>query len=143
MFAGPVPSSTDLLTEPGTSVDSRSCRGASGRKWRTGYNDRTEVSVGGLCVTALLDTGATTNAIAEDVVVSILNRALSRGVAVGDEAWPAKFERWRNVRGIRGIVPEQFIEVLGAVVLSVEFGDPGGVRVSQVMRFKILPKRDL
>ena len=41
---------------------------------------------------------------------------------------------------IRGIVPEQLLEVMGAVVPSVEFRDPGGIRVSQVMRFKILPK---
>ena len=45
---------------------------------KPGYNYRTEVSVGGLCVTALLDTGATTNAIAEEVVVSILNRERCR-----------------------------------------------------------------
>ena len=37
---------------------------------KPGYNYRTEVSVGGVCVTALLDTGATTNAIAEDVMSS-------------------------------------------------------------------------
>ena len=109
-------------------------------KPKRGYNYQTEVSVGGSRLVALFDTGASTSAVAEEVVVSIVNRARSRGLVAEDGEWPVKFERWEDATGISGIVTGRALKVIGSVVLAVHFGKREGRQTMQAMRFKIIAK---
>ena len=61
-------------------------------KPKCGYNFRTEVGVGATRLIALFDSGASTNGVSEEVVIGVVNEALSKGLTPEDEAWPVKFE---------------------------------------------------
>ena len=89
---------------------------------------------------AWFDTGASTSAVAEEVVVSIVNRARSRGLVAEDGEWPVKFERWEDASGISGIVTGRALKVIGSVVLAVHFGKREGRQTMQAMRFNIIAR---
>ena len=89
---------------------------------KCGYNFQTEVGVGGTRLMALLDTGSSTNAVGEEVIVGVVNRARSSGLTPGDEAWPVKFERWDDIGGAGGVAVGRTLRIIGAVLLPVMFG---------------------
>ena len=86
---------------------------------------------------ALLDSGSTTNAVSEEVVISVVNRARSRGLVPEDEAWPIKLERWEDIDGAGGIGLGRHLKIIGAVVMPVKFGGYGHRNVPQPMKFMI------
>ena len=63
-----------------------------------GYNYRAEVFVRGTSIIALLDTGASTNAIPEELVVALINGAIGDGLTPQNENWPVRLERWKGAR---------------------------------------------
>ena len=62
---------------------------------------------------ALLDSGSTTNAVSEEVVISVVNRARSRGLSPEDEGWPVRFERWDDIDGAGGIALGRHLRIIG------------------------------
>ena len=89
---------------------------------------------------ALLDTGSTTNAVGEEVIVIVVNGARSSGLTPEDEAWPVKFERWDDIGGAGGITVGRPLRIIGAVLLPVMFWGRRDRMVTQIMRFKIFAK---
>ena len=103
-----------------------------------GYNYRADVAVCNLKYVALLDTGASTNAIPEEVVVAIINNAYALGMKPEDEDWPVQLERWAgSSEFVTGIARSQDLHIIGAVILPVIFTGVDERQVSQQMRFKI------
>ena len=80
-----------------------------------GYIFQTDVEVGGLVVPVMLDTGATTNAVAEELVIEVLNHALTVGLAPGDPKWPVRLERWAHPELVTGVAKGRGVQVIGAV----------------------------
>ena len=106
-----------------------------------GYNYRAEVTVVGLPFIALLDTGASTNAIPEELVVDLINEARARGFKWRTAEWPIDLETWDGKDEIvTGIARSQELRVMGAVVLPVVFTGLNGRKVTQAMRFKIFAR---
>lgn len=106
----------------------------------SGYNYRAEVAVGHLRLVALLDTRATTNAIAEEVVVDLIDRALAEGLVPKDREWPIRLERWGNPETVTGVAKNQALRIVGAVVLPVTFRGIDGRESTHKMRFNIFEK---
>jgi len=105
-----------------------------------GYNYRADVIVGGMAVTTLLDTGATTNAVAEEVVLAIIDHALGRGFVPGDPQWPVRLEKWGKPDLVKGVARGRALEIIGAAVLQVTFRGIDKREVVQGVRFKIFAK---
>ena len=108
-----------------------------------GYNYRAEVSVGTVRLTALLDTGAATNAIPEEIVVDLINEALAAGLDPQDSKWPIVLERWKEgTEIVSGVAMDKCLEILGAVVLPVRFTGIDRREETCRLRFKIFAKRE-
>ena len=105
-----------------------------------GYNFQTDVEVGGLVVPVMLDTGATTNAVAEELVIEVLNHALTVGLTPGDPKWPVRLERWAHPELVTGVAKGRGVQVIGAVVFPVVFKGDTQKEVVHLMRFKIFAK---
>ena len=105
-----------------------------------GYNYRIEVEVGDGEFTALLDTGASTNAVPEELVIALINHAIERGIRPQDKAWPVSLERWEGLETVTGVARGQDLEIVGAAVIPIGFKGMDGVVVVQDIRFKIFAK---
>jgi hypothetical protein len=71
---------------------------------RGGYQYRTCVQLFGVDVETLLDGGAGSNNITEEMVVGVINRAIKNGVKASDPAYPiVRFERWPLPEVVNGI----------------------------------------
>ena len=105
-----------------------------------GYNYRAEVRVGDSVLIALLDTGASTNAIPEELVVALINQAYDDGKDPTDADWPVRLERWKGAESVTGVARGQDLTIVGAVVLPVLFTGLDNRSKVQKMRFKIFGK---
>ena len=90
--------------------------------------------------TALLDTGASTNAVPEEILVALINHAFAKGLRPQDPDWPVSLERWRGTETVTGVARGQDLEIIGAAVLPVGFTGFDGRTVVQLSRFKIFAK---
>ena len=102
-----------------------------------GYNFRAEVAVGSTRLIALLDTGASTNAIPEELVIALINRAYEDGMDPHARDWPFSLERWKGAESVTGVAKGQDLSIVGAIVLPIIFTSLDKRRVLQQMRFKI------
>ena len=84
-----------------------------------GYNYRAEVFVRGTSIIALLDTGASTNAIPEELVVALINGAIGDGLTPQNENWPVRLERWKGSETVTGVARGQDLTIVGAAVMPV------------------------
>lgn len=64
---------------------------------------RAEVAVGILRLVALLDMGATANAIAEEVEIDVIDRTLAERLAPKDRERPVLLERWQGTETVTGV----------------------------------------
>ena len=105
-----------------------------------GYNYRTEVYVLGMAVGCLLDTGAATSCISEELLVMILNRALELGVQPDSEEWPLRqLCRWESGdQTATGVAAGAQLSFRGVAVLALVLRGVDGREVRQNFRFKIL-----
>jgi len=94
----------------------------------------------GLTYTAVLDTGASTNAVPEELVLSLINAAHEQGLSPQSRDWPVALEWWNDGDRLTGLAKGHDLEIIGAAVVPVTFmGGDGRERVKRV-RFKILKK---
>jgi len=105
-----------------------------------GYNFRAEVRVGSTKLITLLDTGASTNAIPEELVVALINQAYEDRNTPGFKEWPVKLERWKGPESVTGVARGQDLTIVGAVVLPVVFTGVDNRSMMQKLRFKIFGK---
>ena len=105
-----------------------------------GYIYRAEVFVRGTSIIALLDTGASTNAIPEELVVALINGAIGDGLTPQNENWPVRLERWKGSETVTGVARGQDLTIVGAAVMPILFRGQDGREKTQKMRFKIFGK---
>ena len=136
-WAGPLPGKkawverlTDLPQEAWRQV----------QKPTDGYNFQLEVSVLGLTYTAVLDTGASTNAVPEELVLSLINAAHEQGLSPQSRDWPVALEWWNNGERLTGLARGHDLEIIGAAVVPVTFLGGHGRQKVKRLRFKILKR---
>jgi len=87
---------------------------------RGGYQYKTVTKVLDKMVETLLDGGAGSNHVTEELVVSILNRAAALGLKPGDKGFPiVQFEQWVYPEFVHGIASGSPVPLKGSVVLKV------------------------
>ena len=87
---------------------------------RGGYQYKTVTKILGKKVETLLDGGAGSNHVTEELVVSILNHAASMGIKPNSPEFPVvKFEQWVYPEYVHGIASGSPVPLKGAVVLKV------------------------
>ena len=87
---------------------------------RGGYQYKTVTKILGRKVETLLDGGAGSNHVTEELVVSILNHAASMGIKPNSPEFPVvKFEQWVYPEYVHGIASGSPVPLKGAVVLNV------------------------
>ena len=102
-----------------------------------GYNYRIEVSVDDKVYTALLDTGASTNAVPEELVVCLINQATKKGFRPQDKEWLVILERRKGSEAVSGVARGQDLEIIGSAVTPVGFKGLDKKTVIQNIRFNI------
>ena len=105
----------------------------------SGYQMITETYVLGQAVRTLLDTGASVNAVTEELLVGIINRAKKMGLKSTDPDYPiVQLERWQRKESVAGVARDSPVRLVGAVVLRVRFAsEPSKKDLEVLMRFKI------
>ncbi len=107
----------------------------------SGYNYRINVHVGLVSLLTLLDTGASTNAVSEEVVPRIWQAASSMGIPMNDERWPVvRLEHWGPSEKVLGVAKGKTLEVIGRALLRVTFTGMDGRAVTRTIAFKIFEK---
>ena len=87
---------------------------------RGGYQYKTVTKILDKMVETLLDGGAGSNHVTEELVVSILNRAATLGLKPGDKGFPiVQFEQWIYPEFVHGIASGSPVPLKGSVVLKV------------------------
>ena len=85
-----------------------------------GYQYKTVTKVLGTFVETLLDGGAGSNHVTEELVVSILNKAVAMGLKPNDPKFPVvQLEQWVYPEFVHGIASGSPVPLKGAVVLRV------------------------
>ena len=85
-----------------------------------GYQYKTVTKILGTCVETMLDGGAGSNHVTEELIVSILNKAASLGLNPEDPKFPIiQFEKWVYQEFVHGIASGSPVPLKGAVVLRV------------------------
>ena len=85
-----------------------------------GYQYKTVTKILGKKVETLLDGGAGSNHVTEELVVSILNHAASLGIKPNSPEFPVvRFEQWIYPEYVHGIASGSPVPLKGAVVLKV------------------------
>ena len=105
-----------------------------------GYNYRVEVGVDDARFTALLDTGASTNAVPEELIIALINHSIAKGLRPGQDKWPVALERWNGTETVSGVARGQDLEIIGAAVVPIDFRGMDGRMETRLMRFKIFAK---
>ncbi len=107
----------------------------------SGYNYRIHVMVGTVSLLALLDTGASTNAVSEEVILRLWEAASGMGISLEDERWPvARLEHWSSSEKVLGVAKGTTLEVIGRALLRVSFTGMDGRSAVRTIAFKILKK---
>ena len=82
----------------------------------------TETHVLGQAMRTLLDTSASVNAVTEELLVGIINRAKKLGLKSTDPDYPiVQLERWQTKESVAGVARDSPVRLVGAVVLKVRF----------------------
>jgi len=108
---------------------------------RGGYQFRTYLQCANVLVETLIDSGAATNVVAEEVVLYLMNTARSAGQKPGDKNWPVlAFERWGREDEATGVAAHSPLIISCMVVLNIFFVGTDGKTVRQPLRFKVFKK---
>ena len=94
-------------------------------------------------VKTMMDYGAATNTITEEIVVQKINEARRMGIKPGDVRHPiARLEAWRTKESVSGVLSARPLEMLGAAVLRVDLPEPGQTEKTRMVevRAKIFPE---
>ena len=98
---------------------------------RGGYQYKTVTKVLDKRVETLLDGGAGSNHVTEELVVSILNRAAALGLKPDDSRFPIiQFEQWVYPEYVHGIASGSPVPLKGSVVLRVRLQEGNSVEKS-------------
>ena len=103
-----------------------------------GYNYRTLATVLGRRYEVLIDTGAATNVVSEELVVRLVNAAVSQGLTPEHEDWPVfALEEWGSEEEATGVSRDAPLRIIGSVVLRLTLEGVDGRKVDQLFRFKV------
>ena len=105
-----------------------------------GYNYRVDVAVQGAPYISLLDTGASTNAVPEELVLNIINAAFEKGMNPGSKDWPVALECWSGGGKATGVAKGHDLEIIGAALIPITFTGIDGRTKTKRLRFKVFGK---
>jgi len=105
-----------------------------------GYNYRVDVQVLGATYVSLLDTGASTNAVPEELVINLINRAYEQGMTPNSPEWPVALEKWTGGNRVTGVAKGQDLEIIGAAIIPITFTGMDQRSKVQRLRFKVFGK---
>ena len=99
----------------------------------------TQARIGNTTYPVMLDGGSSVNSITEDLVLEILNNEHSNKIPTNDKRHPIKgLEKWRFDESIRGVAASKSVQLLGAVIINLDFYDLVSEKYYQApVRFKI------
>ena len=98
------------------------------------------MAVNGTPYTSLLDTGASTNAVPEELVLNIINAAFEKGMNPGSKDWPVALECWSGGERVTGVAKGHDLEIIGAALIPITFTGVVGRAKTKRLRFKVFGK---